>query len=76
MDSGYDIDRVKCIAESAKSLLMQCECEEFEDDDSHEDSDKCWVPKKQITDDSEVYSVGDEGQLCITEWLAEQRGWL
>lgn len=76
MGPGYDIEGVKCIAESAKSLLMQCECEEFEDDDSHEDSDKCWVPKKQITDDSEVYKKGHEGTLIVTEWIAGERGWL
>jgi hypothetical protein len=75
MKPGYDIEDVKCIAESknGKSLLMRKECEEFEDEP---DPGKCWLPKSQITEDSEVYEVGDEGTLTITEWLAEQRGWL
>ncbi|MFA5436460.1 MAG: hypothetical protein WC372_10530 [Candidatus Neomarinimicrobiota bacterium] len=75
MKPGYDIEDVKCIAESknGKSLLMQKACDEF---DSGDEPGKCWLPKSQITEDSEVYEVGDEGTLTITEWLAEQRGWL
>lgn len=78
MDPGYDIDEVECVAESknGKSLLMKCECEEFEQDESHNNDKKCWIPKNQITDDSEVYKVGDIGTLSITEWLATERGWL
>lgn len=80
MESGYDIEGVTCIAESknGRSLLMRCECEEFERDDSHEDADKCWIPKKVITDDSEVYEVKakEEGTLSVAEWFAEKRGWL
>jgi hypothetical protein len=35
-----------------------------------------WIPKSQITDNSEVYE-GDQpaGTLAVTGWLAEQRGW-
>lgn len=78
MVPGYDVEGVKCIAEarSGKSLLMQCECEEFEDDESHDDADKAWIPKSQITDDSEVYRVGDAGTLMVTEWIAEKKGWI
>lgn len=78
MKPGYDIDDVACIAESknGKSLLMRCTCDEFAKDDSHKDEDKAWVPKTQITDDSEVYEVGGEGTLSVTEWLAQERGWL
>jgi len=76
MKPGYDIEHVQCIAESknGKSLLMQNDdCKEFEDED---EPGKCWLPKSQITDDSEVYKVDDEGTLTVTEWLAEKRGWL
>lgn len=33
-----------------------------------------WIPKSQITDDSEVYEKGDEGKLIITGWYAEKEG--
>ena len=32
-----------------------------------------WIPKSQITDDSEVWKIGQEGILVITMWLAEQK---
>ena len=35
-----------------------------------------FIPYSQITDDSEVYEEGHEGRLCVTEWLAQERGWL
>ena len=34
-----------------------------------------WFPNSQVHDDSEVYKEGQEGQLIITDWLAEKRGW-
>jgi hypothetical protein len=34
------------------------------------------VPKNQIDDDSEVYKKGTDGTLIVTEWLAEQKGWI
>ena len=76
MKPGYDIEGAKCIAESSKSILVQCECEEFERDDSHAEDDKAWIAKSQITDDSEVYKKGTSGTLVVSEWLAEKKGWL
>lgn len=35
-----------------------------------------WVPQSQIHDDSEVFDVGQEGTLVVTEWLATQKGWV
>lgn len=35
--------------------------------------DEYWIPKSQITDDSEVYSLGHKGKLVIPRWLAVQR---
>jgi hypothetical protein len=75
MKPGYDIEDVRCIAESknGKSLLMQKTCEEF---DGEDEAGKCWVPQSQITDDSEVYKKGHVGTLCVTEWWAQKKGWL
>lgn len=35
-----------------------------------------WVPKSQIHDDSETYKSGTNGTLIVTQWFAEQRGWV
>ncbi len=31
-----------------------------------------WVPKSQITDDSEVYEADQCGKLVVTAWFAEK----
>lgn len=33
-----------------------------------------WIPKSQIHDDSEVYNDDTEGELVVSQWIAEQRG--
>ena len=33
-----------------------------------------WIPKSHIHDDSEVYEMGTNGRLVITQWIAEQKG--
>ncbi len=36
---------------------------------------KVWIPKSEIHDDSEVYSVKNgTGTLIISEWIAKQKG--
>lgn len=32
-----------------------------------------WIPQSQIEDDSEVWKEGDEGDLVVTEWIAEKK---
>lgn len=49
-------------AETDKALLCVIDNQEF------------WIPKGQITDDSEVWRKGDEGLLVVTHWIAEQKG--
>lgn len=34
-----------------------------------------WVPQSQIHEDSEVWQEGDSGNLVVTRWIAEQKGW-
>ena len=38
------------------------------------DGREVWIPQSQIDDESEVYEVGQEGELVISEWLATQKG--
>lgn len=33
-----------------------------------------WMPKNQIDDDSEVWKVEHEGELVVSQWIAEQKG--
>lgn len=35
-----------------------------------------WIPKKCIHEDSEVWKEGqEEGELVVTLWFAEKKGW-
>jgi hypothetical protein len=36
--------------------------------------DMYWIPKGQISEDSEVWSEGQTGKLVITLWIATQKG--
>lgn len=35
-----------------------------------------WIPRSQITDDSEVWEKGDVGELVVTMWIAKEKGLL
>lgn len=52
------IDDVEAIGETALALLCLI------------DGKEVWIPQGQISDDSEVWKVGDKGTLVIPEWLA------
>lgn len=55
-------DNCFVIAETDAAILVEI------DDEEH------WIPKSQIHDNSEVYASGTEGQLIVSEWLAEKKG--
>lgn len=38
------------------------------------DHGEVWFPQGQIDDRSDVYREGDEGDLWISQWIAEQKG--
>lgn len=52
----------ECKAETTMAILV--------DLGSHE----VWIPKSQISDDSEVWRKDDTGKLIITEWIAKKKG--
>jgi len=54
--------QAKAIAESEKAIKVVI------DGEAH------WIPQSQIHDDSEVWKKGDEGELVVTQWIAEQKG--
>ena len=58
----YELEDVECIAETGLAILCVIEGEEI------------WIPQSQVSEDSEVYSVGDCGTLIISKWLAKKKG--
>jgi hypothetical protein len=38
------------------------------------DGKQHWIPQSQIDDDSEVWEEGQDGDLVVSQWIAEQRG--
>lgn len=33
-----------------------------------------WIPQSQIDDRSDIWKEGDQGELWISQWIAEQKG--
>lgn len=56
------IKGVEALKETPKALLCLTPTKEV------------WIPKSQITEDSEVLAEGDVGTLVITEWIAGEKG--
>ena len=66
------IEVAEVINETAKAILVR-----IEPTDSvlgMLDNDEQWIPKSQITEDSEVTGINDRGNLVITQWFAEKLG--
>ncbi len=56
---------VTVVRETEKSLLVN-----FGGEENH------WVPKSQLSGDSDVTESGDSGSLIVTKWIANEKGWL
>lgn len=41
----------------------------------NEYDDEVWFPHTHIHDDSEVWEAGQEGEVVVTKWIAEQKGY-
>jgi len=52
-------------------LALFCE---IPDPRGHGPARQVWVPQSQITDDSEVWRIGDVGNLVVTIWWARHHG--
>lgn len=57
-----EFENIRCEYETSKAIFVNIE------------GIKCWIPKSQIHDNSEVYKAGTEGTLVITEWIAVKKG--
>lgn len=60
------VGRYRCSRETTRAILVT---------NAENELDEFWLPKSTVHDDSEVYSVGDEGKLIVVRWMAEKKGW-
>lgn len=63
---SFTLHDCKCVAETDAAILVE----------SPDLTKSEWIPKSQLDDDSEIFRKGHTGTCVVTEWLAEQRGWL
>jgi hypothetical protein len=64
----------RCIRETDAALLVLL-MDISDDVDLKLANNELWIPKSQISDDSEVYGLDDEGQVLVTGWWARKQGW-
>lgn len=60
-DKWVSFEDVEVKKETDKAILCDIEGEEI------------WIPKSQISDDSEVYEEDTSGTLIISRWLAKEK---
>lgn len=61
-DPTVSLPNVICKRETDAALLCEIKGEDL------------WIPKSQISDDSEVFEDGGQGTLIVSEWIALQKG--
>jgi hypothetical protein len=57
---------VRCIQESSKAIRVV----------GIEGEGPVWIPQSCVHDNSEVWKRGQEGNLVVVEWFAEEKGWV
>lgn len=70
-DEGFDVGEVICVHTIPTSLKFRM----LEDMPYMKKGTEFWIPHDHVHEDSDVYKVGDRGQLKISSWLAKERGW-
>lgn len=66
--SAYTVENAEALKESDSGKALLIEAPDFDEPQ--------WIPHSQIHEDSEVYKVGTDGNLLVSEWFAEKRGWV
>lgn len=66
---SFELNEAWVLKNSDSGKAMLVEVKEVE-------KDPVWIPHSQITADSEVHKPEDYGKLVITDWLADQKGWI
>lgn len=62
-DKNVVIHDCRCERETDKALLVNL------------GGSSQWVPKSQIHDDSHVFEEDGEGDLIVSKWIADEKGW-
>jgi len=62
---GHNLGAAVCTCDSGKAIKVLVEDLGYE----------VWIPQSQVHEDSEVYALGDEGDIIVSEWFARERGW-
>jgi hypothetical protein len=71
-EKEFTIDNAKCIRESEKAIFVKAQ---FFEDLGLQDG-QVWIPKSQVTDNSEVFETDGEGKLIVTMWFARKSEWV
>jgi len=64
LSEGVSLGHGIAMAQTDKAVLIDIE-----------DHGETWIPQSQIHDDSEVWKSGQDGEVVVTLWFAEKRGW-
>lgn len=63
-DDVVRFEECRCVRATAKALLV----------DIPEVDEELWIPKSVVGKGSEVSAAGDEGELVLKQWWAQQEG--
>lgn len=55
--------KARCIRATEKAILVVLEEDAYRE---------LWVPQSAVHDDSEVYRLGDRGNLVVVRWFGER----
>lgn len=62
---AVELGHAKVKRETAAAILVV-----LEDEGGRE----VWFPKSHVDDESEVWEAGQEGELVVSDWIAEEKG--
>ncbi len=64
-DRPVSLGEHRAIRHTSKALLV-----------TDDDCDPFWIPQSVIHENSEVWKLGNQGELIIKQWFAEKQGWV
>lgn len=79
-DEGtFRVEGACCIGETVKAILVEAPLFVNVGQarvDEERGVGSTWIPKNQLSGDTEVCEPGQEGVLIVSMWLAKQREWV
>lgn len=67
-ENTVTFDDCEVVRETAKAILVIVPDLEI--------GEPVWIPQSQVHENSECYKLGTSGDLVVTRWLAQQKGWI